>query len=298
MYAYTIAGKLPFHFDRSPHLPDLISKLQHARIQEPAEGSVLIQCYGAAKALCDIPWKFYKGIPWKAAVIYDATGKIEKIQFHAVFFRQFLFYRIVLLPLLWRLAVQNGGFYLLGTVYRQYDTVSVLFAKPGAGKTRFMLTQLLNPACRLIGDGSLLYLPGNGFLPVINEIELRWKTIAELPWRQKLSVVQKGYLLICHLISAMTRRFISFNLTLPPEKLGITSENDSPDLTHCVLFVRKDGGLEAMDENEIRERIMNYLTEYHQHYFNIFDQEPPYKSTLDNIFTFCSAFIKKERNEA
>ena len=291
MNVYAVAGKLGFHFAGPVHLPDLLRKLQFAQIETPLKDSVQIRCYGIGAELKKEPWHFYKGIPWKAAVRYDVKGNISEVFFHAFWFRNFLFLRIVLLPLLWRLALKKVGFYLLGTVYRNGDDTHILFAAPGAGKTHFMLKQILAEECHFVADGSLLYLPEHGFMPVINEIELRWKTVAGLPWSKALSFKQKCYLQMCNFISILTRRFISFNLTMLPEELGIQPREDKLESAHKILFVQRTGELLELDDEGIQARVLDYLKKYHGHYYNIFDQSPPLAETQKNIRTFCERYV-------
>jgi hypothetical protein len=288
MKAFAIAGRLGFHFDRDPRLPDLLKKLYRAEVPTPIAGSVRIVTSGVSGELRDCRWRFYKGVPYRVSVRRDANREISEIFFQAPIFRQFLFFRIVLLPLLWRQAVRHGGFYLLGTVYREEDRVTVLFARPGAGKTRRMLVCLQEERAKLIGDGSLIYMPGSGFMSIIDELELRRNTIAGLPFKKRLTLRQRLVLWIYHMISMVTARYISLNISILPESLGISSIADPGYLEYRIAEALPGDNERILDKVEIEEGIMAYLEDYIRHYRNIFDDVPPFDETRKNI----SAFIR------
>lgn len=286
MKAFAIAGRLGFHFDRDPLMPDLMKKLYRSEVPAPVAGSVRIVTSDVAGELRNCRWHFYKGVPYRVSVRRDAKREISEILFQAPIFRQFLFFRIVLLPLLWRQAVRYGGFYLLGTVYRAEDRVTVLFARPGAGKTRRMLECLQQGRAKLIGDGSLIYMPDRGFMSIIDELELRRNTIAGLPLKKRLKLRQRLILWVYHMISMVTARYISLNISVLPESLGISSVADSGDLEYRIAEALPGGKARILDRAEVEDGIIAYLEDYIRHYRNIFDDVPPFEETRKNISAF------------
>ena len=258
---FIFGENLAFHFCGDPQLPDLLQKLQSHAATVPHKNSIAIKCGKADNLLSAAKWNFYKGIPWKASTQYNQAGELKEIAFYAIFFRQFLFFRIVLLPLLWRLASNNGGFYMLGSAYCSQDQTTVLFATPGAGKTRYTLKKLLNEESYLIGDGSLIYLPQHGIFPVVDEIELRKKTIMGLPYWQKLSFCQKAKLFFMDIISLITAKYISFNLPLHSSALGIKPVADAIARHHVVCQIRS-GQVEEFNAASASKNIVAYLKDY------------------------------------
>jgi|GEM_PF-2425467 len=288
-HPFVLGGTIAFHFCGDPCLPDLLKKLHPSAVAVPAKDSIALWCGSEArKMLKDQKWHFYKGIPWKGCVRYNDSGRIEAICFYGLIFRQFLFFRIVLLPLLWRLAVAGGGFYTLGTAYRDAVETTFLFAHPGAGKTRYALEKLLTPECTLIGDGSLLYLPEQGILSVIDEIELRNKTVSGLPFRKKLSWFRCLKLFLYDALSYLTSRKISFNLPLMTNALGLSPSNDNAARPHLCLI--KQGNAEVLSATRCSKEITDYLADYHNHYDNIFEDAPPLGQSEKNILEFCKKY--------
>ena len=207
------------------------------------------------------------------------------------FFKEFLFFRIVLLPLLWRLAVEKGGFYLLGTAYQDLFGTTILFAAPGAGKTRYALAKLQAPNHFLIGDGSLLYLPDKGIVPVVDELELRFRTISGSIWMKELAMTGKIRLFLYHMISILTRKYVSFNLTLPPEELKIKVRHDSPETIHRFALVHSFDHIQELLFRDVEPTVIEYLRQYHNHYWNIFNDTPPLDATRKNILKFCTRYL-------
>lgn len=290
MHYYLLGNQLAFHFE-TPVPEKLADKLVHHKTDKLPPGSVAIELYGfSARGLKGVPWRFYKGVPWRAETVYRENGTLERVVFQAPFFRIFLFVRLVLLPLLWLLAVRAGGFYLLGTVFVKNDTTTLLFASPGAGKTRMTLQMLANENIDLIGDGSFIYLPGEGFITVLREIELRHKTVAGLTFYQKLTWLVKFRLLLCHIISFMTGRYISFNVTLPPEALGLSFVNDHVTAGHRVEYVHSFCESEEIRNGRITANIISYLQTYVRCYANIYSGEWPMAQTKEKIADFIEKY--------
>jgi len=268
--------------------------MHDSAIALPLPDSVKLTVNGASRKLRKQPWHFYKGVPWKSQVVYNSDGTINEVLFHAPLFCEYLFFRLVLLPLLWRLAVIHGGFYLLGTACLTNDDITqVLFARPGAGKTSYVLKQLHEQTVQLLGDGSLLYLPEEGFMPVIDEVELRWKTIAGTPWQNKLALKKQLQLRFYHLISCLTRRFISLNISVLSKELGIEKRREEKRREEICIYTVHPGPMVAkLSKEAVEENIMLYLNNYHQIYQNIFTDSPPLTESQQNIKIFCTKYLE------
>lgn len=289
MFAYSLSPNIAFHFENDPKMPDLLTKLEYCRKNSPIPNSIAISCYKLTNSLSCVKWNFYKGIPWKIQVLKDSNGNIQKILFQALFFRTFLFFRLILLPLLWRMALKEGGFYLLGTACSEGNITYLLFAKPGAGKTCTLLNWIQTKLIRFIGDGSLLYLPKHGIVPVLTEIELRYKTIRQTSFWNSLPQRIRIRLFLYNMISFLTHRYISFNVTLSPKQLNIEKFQDNPKAPHRIMQVYSANTVKPVTKEEIESVIMNYLYEYHKHYKNIFDDDP-YDTTIRNLQKFTQKF--------
>ena len=294
VYPFVLKGDLAFHFDGDPDLPDLLKKLRTSAVETPEASSVSIICSGTGRLLKKHKWNFYKGIPWKAAVSYNGSGEIETITFYAVFFRQFLFYHLVLLPLLWRLAVSKGGFFTFGSVCHTSEKTHLLFARPGTGNTRCTFEKFLQPGCSLIGNGSLLYLPECGFVPVLDETALHYKNIAELPYWENIFFFNRLKLFVLHLLSGASRRSLSLNLPVTSENPGVEIISDSAEFAHEISLISPDK-VEKLDAADVCKFVMGYLENYHDRYLNIFKTEPPLAQSAENIAVFCEKYcLKKE----
>lgn len=291
MFAFSPFGKLHFHFVNNPGMRTLTEKLKYCRTDAPDSKSVPIFCYTFCAPLRHIKWSFYKGIPYKAEVINNEHGEIEKILFQAVLFRSFLFFRLILLPLLWRMAVLQGGFYLLGTAYRKENITYLLFANPGAGKTKYLLQNIEHDSSiEFIGDGSLLYLPTRGVSPVLTEIELRYKTVYDTSFWKYLSRKNQIRLFLYHWIAMFSRRYISFNITLPLDKLGLKIHSDILDSPHKIFKVLSESQTEMITAEQIESSVMKYLYQYHKHFKNVFNDIPPFDATIQNLKKFSEKY--------
>lgn len=291
MFAYSPAKNLSFHFEHDPKMPALLAKLEYCKKTSPSPDSIAICCYVFTAPLHGLKWNFYKGIPWRVQVLKDSQGNVQKILFQALFFRTFLFFRLILLPLLWRMALKEGGFYLLGTAYSENNITYLLFANPGAGKTRCLLRWLQTKPIRFIGDGSLLYLPQRGILPVLTEIELRYKTIRWTSFWKFLPCPMRIRLYLYNLISFLTHHYISFNVTLSPKQLDIEYFPDTPTAPHRIMRVLSADHIKTVDPKEIKSLVMDYLYKYHKHYKNIFSDNP-YDETIRNLQKFIHKFYQ------
>ena len=101
-----------------------------------------------------------------------------------------------------------------------------------------------------------------------------------------------------HLISMATARYISFNISLLPETLGIVPTADGGDSGYRIAEALPGGKTRTLDDAEIESGIMAYLEDYVRHYRNIFGDEPPFGETRKNILRFIGTRSCGRRTEA
>lgn len=206
----------------------------------------------------------YKGIPWRVSYNRDKTGCPIAVHFHAPCFWMFLAVRFALIPLVRQLLIERGGFALAGTAFRWRGATWQLCGRPGVGKTHLLLEALSDSAV-LVGDLELLVFRDGTIRPMFDQVEFRYATVRDTPYWQRLTQVQQWWLRVCRLISFVTRRRISFNLSTPPAQLGWPVVADNANARHIIVGL----GCDQTDWNV--EVAVVELMAYYLWYESIFD---------------------------
>jgi hypothetical protein len=154
----------------------------------------------------------YKGMPWRIVRDHTADG-VSRFFFHAPFFRTFLFIRTCLIPILKKITIERGGFFLIGSAWAYKGTAFILFGNPGSGKTRLLLDRL-DAGGEFLGDSELILTGEKKVFPVFPYLEARLKTLYGTAHWARLSLKNKVYLWFCHMLSFVSGGRISFNLLL------------------------------------------------------------------------------------
>jgi len=233
--------------------------------------------------LCSKKWQFpglpkqgsstYKGIPWKAAMDWDGIGQVKRIFFYAPFFVSFLASRILLIPLLKRTLIEKGGFSILGDLFHHCGRTFLVFGPPGSGKTRLNL-QALEKGAMFIADNELLVFQDGVIRALFREIELRYRTAKGTLFWNRLSAAERFRLFLFQIISILSLRTISFNISLNPAKLGIESSYESSKRKLTVICLTEQPGMKRLAPESLVEAIIGYENWYHLVFGNVFSVDP------------------------
>lgn len=232
---------------------------------------------------------FYKGIYWRLAFIKNGEGHINKIYFCSAGFNSFLLLRIVIIPYLKHILVRNGGFYVLGSSFVVDSKTYFLFGMPGSGKSSITLNALENNA-QLIGDGALIISPEGTVSSFLNEIEFRYLTVRNTSFWKNLKADEKIKLQLCHLISQITFRYLSFNISIVPSRLGCIELTDKSQYQHIGISISPDGTFSPISVEELSNKIVAWNCWYNRIYGNYFskDIEKEIEQMRHNIDSFLS----------
>ena len=231
----------------------------------------------------------YKGIPWRVVFERDDDGRVRRIFFRAHFFVNFLVLRIVLIPCVKNALVQKGGFSVPGSVFRRRGTTFLLFGQPGSGKTLLTL-KALERGASLVADNELLISEQGIIQGLFNEIELRYQTVHKTQFWCQLRANQRMKLVLFHLISLLSSRRISFNISLPPAELSINTENHSLDRNLIVVHLTDQARASRLTADEMMDAIIAYEKWYQSVFGAIFfaDLEGEVRDLRSNMEPFFS----------
>jgi len=286
--AYNMHNLFVFHIERGSLGKRLSRLLQKFIVDEVAKDSIDVKIGYFSKKHTDIfISKHYKLIPWQAGLKYE-NGKLKKIFFYSPAFNSFLFFRLVIIPYLMKEIIKKGGIYILGTAFQLNQQESFfIFAKPGSGKTKAMLSLFENKNFNFIGDGSFLISHSTCMIPILPELELRYDTVKPFKLWKKLTSKDKVILFIYKLLSNLTLRKISFNISLNPELYGFEVINDFEEANHNFILI--DNSVEQIkniDKSQILLSIKQYLADYSKTYYYIYEDDIDSKQLEENIKRF------------
>jgi len=234
-------------------------------LQQPADAQIFVCRKKSELPVSGMVFRGrYKGIPWtmtRSAV----EGGAETYFFYAPVFRTFLFVRTCLIPLLKKITIEQGGFFLIGSALMLRGTALILFGKPGSGKTRLLL-RLLSEGGEFAGDSELILTSDKKILPVFPYFEARFKTLFGTPFWRCLSLRNKLYLRFCHALSCVSLGRISFNLLLDSvDSKKTIAEAGSADFSRsCRVIQLQAGGddLTPLALPDLLAAVEQYETKY------------------------------------
>ncbi|MBP9866134.1 MAG: hypothetical protein KBC91_07005 [Candidatus Omnitrophica bacterium] len=205
----------------------------------------------------------YKGLPWQ--IVCPQTDKgAPGYFFYAPFFSVFLFVRTCLIPILKKITIERGGFFLIGSAFSFRETVFILFGKPGSGKTRLLL-DMLDAGGKILGDSELMLTADQKVFPAFPYVEARLKTLYGSSCWTSLRLRDKAYLWFCHILSLLSLRRISFNLLLNSADNPWMIPAASPgSFSRClVLQLRQDlTGVGSLSPEDFWGAVEAYETSY------------------------------------
>jgi hypothetical protein len=199
-------------------------------------------------------------------VSIEEQGGQSRIYFQVPYFVDFLFPRVVLIPYLKRSLVTKGGLYLLGSCFSYQDTTFVLFGYPGCGKTRLML-DALNVGAHCVGDNGLVVLDG-AIQSAYDEIELRYYTVRKSLFWHRLAFGKQLRLVLFHWLSVLSRRTISFNVSLPLADLEIGTR--SAPRQQKSIFIWLGHPFRKLALSEAVAAVVQYEQRYRDLYGEVF----------------------------
>jgi hypothetical protein len=209
----------------------------------------------------------------------------ERIYFYSPCFVDFLVQRLVLIPCLKEALVQRGGFLLIASSFSHQDRTFVLFGYPGSGKTRLTLAAL-NAGARLVGDNGLAILGRGSVHSVYDEIELRYRTVRGTPFWPLLTSEDQLKLACFHLVSFLSRRYLSFNISVPLADLGIEVQ---PSLgQERLIFVQLGNTRGRLTSSETIDAIAQYEQWYQERFGETYHHDTYTRDLRDNIGAFLS----------
>ncbi|MFN8005747.1 MAG: hypothetical protein U0V70_01705 [Terriglobia bacterium] len=225
---------------RSCGLPELLAGLRTERLKEPRVKLTIVNRSHQLPRRSDAVFAGrYKGIPWRLLCNRDSAGHPAEIHFYAPCFRLFLGVRLALIPLVRQLALERGGFGLLGTAFRWRGVTWHLYGRPGTGKTK-LLIEALEDGGELVGDFELVASSDGTLHPLIDRVEFRYATVRHTPYWRHLTGPQRRWLQMCRLISFLTGRWTSFNLVMAPGQLGCPVAKDKAEAKHTLVGIGFD----------------------------------------------------------
>jgi len=237
----------------------------------------------------------YKGVSWSLAFDNLDKGENSRIYFYAPLpFVDFLVVRIVLLPVLRSSMVALGGFATLGSILERDGTVLFVFGAPGCGKTRLALDGI-EAGCRFVGDNEILVLPRGEMRSLFDEIELRRATVAGTKFWRRLDGYRRFQLLLCSLISSLSLRRVSFNISVRPALLGIQTVPASPESQLVFICLGSADAPERMSGDEVATALFDYEAWFHSVYgrFLVADRETyrsQFMANCSRAFRNCRAW--------
>lgn len=235
----------------------------------------------------------YKGIPWRIVFERDDDDEVKRIFFSARFFVTFLALRIVLLPCIKDVLTQQGGFSVLGSVFRYRGTTFFLFGQPGSGKT-WLTLRALEKGGSFIADNELLISDDGTIRGLFNEIELRFRTVRDTHFWRQLSMKQKMRLVLFHFISFVSCKRISFNISLSPAELGIETETDSSTRNLVVVHLSDHPQRTRLTVNDMIEAVIAYEKWYQSVFRTIFsldleaEESDLLRNSMRSFFSGCT----------
>jgi hypothetical protein len=234
----------------------------------------------------------YKGINWELAFIKGENGLINNIFFYSSAFTSFLLLRIVLIPIIKKVLITNGGFYVLGSSWSIMDTTYFLFGYPGVGKSHLTL-KAMEAGASLIGDGALLIFANGEIRGLINEIELRYRTIKNTLFQRKINNCDMVKLCFYQIISCLTRRKISFNISIEPSTFGCKSIIDNPKNRHVAVHLTPANKARKMSLNEFMHKILSWNDWYESIFGDYFSIDPAsernqLKANIEKFLSNCT----------
>ena len=229
----------------------------------------------------------YKGIPWKVVFERDDDGGVKRVFFYARFFVTFLALRIVLIPCVKNALIRKGGFSVLGSVFRYRGTTFLIFGQPGCGKTHLTL-RALEKGATFVADNELLISEHGIIRGLFNEIELRYRTVRKTQFWRQLRTKQKMKLALFHVISLLSFKRISFNISLPPAELGVDAENVSSRRNPIVVHLTNQARASRLTADEMMDATIAYEKWYHSVFGTVFstDLEGEEKNSRNNMRSF------------
>ena len=266
---YDILNILTLRVDDFGPGKKLGSFLYPYRIVEPRGESVeLILCRQKEqipKHLDELRSAKYKGIPWIMAIDCCNKNQIKRVYFYAAYFFTFLVLRIVLVPLLNYFLIKKGGFNILGSAFRYQDRTVFIFGRPGSGKTHLTL-QALDKGAIFIADNELLFFENGEIHGLTNEFELRWNTAKDTLFWHQLTPQNKFCLLFYEMISVLSFRTISFNLSFDATDLGIMHTEKERSQNLLVIHLTDEHG----EKRSTLESFINAVMNYEKWYQSVF----------------------------
>jgi len=208
----------------------------------------------------------YKGMPW--TIVCDlASDAVPSYFFYAPFFSTFLFVRTCLIPILKKITIEKGGFFLIGSAFKSKGSAVILFGNPGSGKTRLLL-EMLDGGREFLGDSELMLTADKKIFPAFDYVEARLKTLYGTSHWNRLSRKNKIYLWFCYVLSKVSLGRISFNLLLSSvDNPWMARAAALPEPFSCwlVLQLKRDaGGVKELSAQDFLGEVKSYETRYQQ----------------------------------
>ncbi len=203
----------------------------------------------------------YKGIAWAMDIADSKRDNSWNISFYAKHSTDFLFPRLVLIPLLRKEIALKGGFSAIGTSFCHNDTRYVIVGKPGAGKTRLLL-DAVDAGANFVGDDEFMIDQKGEIAFLFDCIELRKGTVSKTIYWERLSRAQKIQLIKNNLISKLTGGKISFNIVVAPIQLGISNEKSKHYKRTVFVMLKQKSEEKRIDAKDILENNKLYETEH------------------------------------
>ncbi len=288
MELYNIYDLFSLELQDNGLVPDLHRELAHLTTDTQLDRHIVLVWHRHAHSLSgddSISSGIYKGIRWQLRCNRDDDGRVNEVHFCSRYFRKFLGVRLALIPLVREVAIESGGLALIGSAFRWRETTWHLYGKPGCGKTHLLL-ECLDDGAELIGDCELIIRADGTIHPLFDIVEFRYATIRQTASYELLSPAHRGKLQFCRLISFLTARRISFNLTLPPVQLEWMGAHDTADATHALvgLGVEPDN----WDTDTAVAELLAYSMWYQSHYPVSFaaDAQASKEALKENLQTY------------
>ncbi len=238
----------------------------------------------------------YKGVSWIALLKKQKEIEGYDISFWSAGFTSFLIHRVILIPLLRETLVRVGGYEFTGSAFEYHEKVFVLLGLPGSKKTKLTL-DAVGKGAQFVGDDEVIVSRGHQVTSFLDDLELRYNTIAGTDFWNKLSITRKMRLWVYRLIALFTFGKVSFNIVLDPKELGISgarAENEK------IIFIilGKFPKIQSMSVREMSETLTQHEKGYEYCYGALFkdgDDEAGRKRVWDRLFTGCSLwFVPRE----
>lgn len=232
----------------------------------------------------------YKGIPWTLKILKNTEDNTERCFFYSFAFTTFLILRTVIIPHLKQEIIKEKGFSILGSSFEFEKTIFVLFAKPGSGKTRLLL-EAIDKGAKFLGDNELMITKDGEVKSLFNDTEFRLSTVQGTSFWKNLSRKQKAKLFLYHVISFLTFRLISFNISIPALKTKLT-EDDSKNKKRIIFInLSNDDSKQLITPSIVWEHILDYECSYRKLFKNPFFTEKNIHQSEDIIKNILSTAL-------